>query len=140
MKELAVEISTQLPLLEQRLGRAPSTAELSEFMGINEDELLQAMAARRTYRAMPLIDMVDEDDSAEVSAPDGDNHAMGVERVTLWAALCSLDDEDRAIVVLRYFGGLTQSEIADREGISQAKASRRLRDVLSRLRPLVAPG
>jgi RNA polymerase sigma-B factor len=104
MKELAVELSTQQPLLEQRLGRSPSTAELSEHQRITEDELLKVMAARRTYGTMPFV-TVDDDDSGAVLAGDGDGHETDLDRVMLWQALASLADEDRAIIVLRYFSG-----------------------------------
>jgi RNA polymerase sigma-B factor len=136
IKELAVELSTVLLVLEQRLGRTPTTEDIAHYLGISEEDVLQAMAARRSYRLVPLLALLGDDDHADrLAAFDANTRA---DSITVRHALAQLDPPEQRLLVWRYYEGLTQSEIGRRLGVSQAQVSRRLRELLERLRPIVA--
>ncbi len=138
IKELAVALGNALAVLEQQLRRAPSTVDLAEYLGVSEDDVLQAMAARRSYRLVPLFVLVSDDDHGDaIAEPDVD---VVADSVTVRRVLGDLEPGEQRIVLWRYYDGLTQSEIARRLGISQAQVSRRLHDLLERLRAIVAEG
>jgi RNA polymerase sigma-B factor len=65
--------------------------------------------------------------------------AVAEERIELGRAMRSLSERERRIVLLRFFGGLTQREIAERIGISQMHVSRLLRRALERMGEPLAP-
>lgn len=136
VKELALELGDALVILEQRLGRTPTTDEVARHLGITDRDVLQAMAARRSYRLVPLLAVAGDDDhSGVLAALDADT---GADAITVRHALARLDPAERRLLVWRYYDGLTQSEIGHRLGISQAQVSRRLQELLERLRPIVA--
>ncbi|MFP3899867.1 MAG: SigB/SigF/SigG family RNA polymerase sigma factor [Acidimicrobiia bacterium] len=124
--------------LSARLGRAPTVAELAAEMGIDEDEVLDAMEAGAAYRATSLDARRPGDDEGTSLAerlPGADTANRPVEmRVLVGQLLRRLPDREATILRLRYYDELTQSEIADRLGISQMHVSRLIRRCLIDLR------
>ena len=128
--------------LSQDLGRSPTPAEIAARAGVPEEEVLEAMEAGGMYRLVSLDgSLTDDDDAPELSLQLGDDDA-GFERVEQHAELSELlavlPERERTIVILRFFDGLTQSEIAARVGISQMHVSRLLSRSLDALRSQVA--
>jgi RNA polymerase sigma-B factor len=125
--------------LTQRLGREPTVAEVAAAAGLSVDEAGEAIAVRTAFttRSMPEeghpVDS--EHDAAtedEFASEDAGFEAV-LDRGQLQAALRALPARERRILVLRVYGDLTQSEIAERIGISQMHVSRLLshaRDVV----------
>ena len=136
LQELHLETNEALETLRQRLGRSPTIAEMAEYVGAPEEEVLLAIEAGRAYRVHSLdaptvgeergMDLGDED-------PDFDG-ADG--RHDLSPLLAQLPRRERRIIHLRFTEGLTQSEIADRIGLSQMHVSRLLARSLAELREL----
>ena len=130
--------------LSQRLGRSPTIAELAEDGGLPFDVVLEALEAGRAYspasleaetpeegandRITPLADLVGERDPTIERLED---------RAALEWALRRLPKRLQEIVRLRYFSHLSQTEIAERLGISQMHVSRKLRESLGRLKSLM---
>jgi RNA polymerase sigma-B factor len=136
VKELAVELSDVVRLLEQRLGRAPASSDIAQYLRLSEEEIVQAMAARRSYRLVPLVALSGDDEPAHSTADvDSDSRA---DAVTVRRALQTLAPADRRMLVWSYYEGMTQSEIGRHLGVSQAQVSRRLRELLDQLRPTLA--
>lgn len=135
IKELHLRVSPAVAELHASLGRGPTIPELAAHLGVSDEEVVEAMEAGAAYKPGAL------------SAPDGDGDSredrlLGEEdlgfsnieaRVTVRALMEKLPERERTIVYLRYFEDLTQSEIADRIGVSQVHVSRLLREALSRL-------
>ena len=92
----------------------------------------------RSYRTLSLVPLLDDDDTGG-HALSWDDDRMDPDITVLRNALAVLDPDDQYIVVLRFFRGLTQSEIAARVGTNQVHISRRLRHVFSQLRDLLDP-
>jgi RNA polymerase sigma-B factor len=141
VQELGLEMVEAGDVLAQRLGRAPTIRELAGLLGTTEDVVLEAIDAGHAYRPDSL--------SAPV-AGDGDDHGgleladrIGAfdhrfELVEDWESLrpllAALPARQRHIIALRFYGNLTQAQIATKIGISQMHVSRLLADALGRLR------
>jgi RNA polymerase sigma-B factor len=142
VQELHVQLGRLVGSLSQDLGRSPTPLEIAARAGVPEEEVLEAMEAGGMYRLVSLDgSLTDDDDAPELSLQLGDEDA-GFERVEqhseLSELLAVLPERERTIVVLRFFDGLTQSEIAARVGISQMHVSRLLSRSLDVLRSQVA--
>jgi RNA polymerase sigma-B factor len=136
VKDLTVQVVAATPTLSQRLGRGPSSEDLADHLLVSPADVDEATAALRSYRMLSLVPLLDDDDDG------GDtlgSHDAGIEpdRVVLRTALAELEPNDRYILVLRFFEGLTQSEIAHRLGTNQVQISRRLRHIFGLLRELI---
>ena len=142
LQELHLRLVGSVAELTHELGRSPSIPELAERTQATPDEVIEAMEAGRAYRSASL-DAPPGDDGAGPAAawPVGetDERFAGVEeRSELAGLLAGLPERERAILVLRFYDGLTQSEIADRVGISQMHVSRLLARTLEQLRQRAA--
>jgi RNA polymerase sigma-B factor len=136
-KDLYVEMNRTSELLRQRLGRSPTLPELAEELGASLDDVIAAFEAGGAYRPAPLETGADDDRGPETNSVLGgdDRELMGADdRMTIRGLLDGLPERERSIVVMRFFGGLTQSEIAARVGLSQVQVSRLLRQMLDRMR------
>lgn len=141
LQELRMTISATSADLSQTLGRSPTISELAEAVGVDEDTIVEALESAAAYTTLSL-DAPDPSDG-EYSALDTlgaeDADIAGVEnREALIGLLATLPERDRRIVVLRFFRGMTQSQIADEIGISQMHVSRLLSRSLARLRETLA--
>jgi RNA polymerase sigma-B factor len=136
LKELHVSMARALERLGQALGRQPTVDELASELGVTPDEVLEALDAGAAYRAAPLSrpDDADEEREPAVLGEDDVELSGSDSRLALRHLLGALPDRQRTIVYLRYFGSLTQQEIADRMGMSQVHVSRLLRQSLEQLR------
>jgi len=124
-QELHLALTQTRDRLTNQLGRSPTPPELAVAMGVSIDDVLHAVEAANAYRTAPI-------DACRTLDDGGYAHADT--RVILDAALAALAPRDRHIVHLRFTAGLTQTEIAQRVGISQVHVSRVLRAALIALR------
>jgi RNA polymerase sigma-B factor len=136
-KELHLALAGAMEALYQKLGHAPSVDEISAEMGISCDEVLEAMEAGNAYRTGPLANRAADDGSdPEARAVVFHDEWLGQTdaRVSLYEVLERLPERERQIVLLRFFGDRTQTEIADIIGVSQVHVSRLLRTSIANLR------
>jgi len=118
-------------------GRAPTVAEIATHTRLSEDEVRTGMEALECFTALSL--------DAEVAGTDG--YALGdslgspdpgfdlvIDRAAVKPCLAALPERERTILYLRFFGGMTQSRIAEQLGISQMHVSRLLSGCFDRLR------
>ena len=137
MKELSVRLSR---VIQTRTAepRAPTIAELAEATGADEDEVVEALQTSEAYStrslSQPLGGGPDDDTMQDVLGSNDDGFGDVENSVFVEAGLSALDERERRIVELRFFDGLTQSEIAARIGISQMHVSRLLRRALYTMR------
>ncbi|MGQ0617420.1 MAG: SigB/SigF/SigG family RNA polymerase sigma factor [Acidimicrobiia bacterium] len=139
MKDAYLDVSAASEQLGHDLGRPPSTAELADYLDTSPDEVREAVEIGAAYRAGPLALPTDgrddnrtERDVAAIGDSDHDLTLTDV-RVSVREAVAQLPDRERSVVYLRFYEGLTQSEIAERVGCSQVHVSRVLRATLERL-------
>jgi len=138
LQELRLSLARAVDELEQGLDRQPTTAELSERLGISEAEVVEGQSAANAYTAGSL-DAAADSESAEgpLSRRLGyeDRRFEGVDNLeSLKPLVAELPERDRTILSLRFVGDLTQSEIGAELGISQMHVSRLLNHALATLR------
>ena len=138
MKELSVRLSRTVQTQTAELGRAPTIAELAQMVGTNEDEVVEALQTSEAYStrslSQPLGHDGDDETMQDVLGHDDRGYVEVEDMVLVEAGLDALDQRERRIVELRFFDGLTQSEIAAQIGISQMHVSRLLRRALITMR------
>ena len=138
VKELHLEITRSSALLSQRLGRAPTRREIASELRIGEDDVAEGLLAGGAYRTVS-VDAVGGGrvpDHSLVETLGGDDARLEAveDQETLRPVLAALPDRERRIVLMRFFGNLTQSRIAEEVGISQMHVSRLLARSLATLR------
>ena len=137
LQELRLLITRAENDLSQRLGRAPTSADYAEHLGVNEGEVLEALDAGRSYSPASLSAPLGQDSDASLGDPLGDLDP-GIEAVEAREALrdlvARLPRREQRILTLRFFGNRTQAQIADEIGVSQMHVSRLLTHALRQLR------
>ena len=138
LQELKLTLTKATSELSQTLGRSPTVGELATHLGLQEEEILEGLESANAYSAVSL-DATDsgDDDAPAVSDSLGmiDEALEGVEyRESLKPLLDKLPPREKKILVLRFFGNMTQSQIAAELGISQMHVSRLLARTLAQLR------
>ena len=132
VQELYLEVGASVSRLSQELGRSPTPAEVAERAEVPVETVIEALEAGGLYH-LASLDQPGEDGRARDPAAD-DPFVPLEQRLIIEELLATLPARDRQIVQLRFFGGLTQSEIAERFGISQMHVSRLLTRSLHSLR------
>ncbi|MFE3252237.1 RNA polymerase sigma factor SigF [Streptomyces sp. NPDC059209] len=139
LQELRIDLAKATDELSQRLDRSPTTAELAEFLNLDENEVIEGVVASNGYTA-GSIDMP-TDDTAESSSRLADR--LGAPDAQLEAAenvqalkplIDELDDREKWILQMRFGAEMTQSEIGQELGVSQMHVSRLLSRITGRLR------
>ncbi|HLL65197.1 MAG TPA: RNA polymerase sigma factor SigF [Micromonosporaceae bacterium] len=137
MQELNLDISRATDELTQRLGRSPTVADLARQLEVGEEEILDALECGRAYGTLSLHAPIPGTDGTEVADLIGgvDPELELVEhRVALRPLIEKLPPREQRIIAMRFFGNLTQSQIAAKLGISQMHVSRLLSQSLRQLR------
>jgi len=138
LQELRLHLTTATADLSQQLGRAPTVHELAERLGRSEEEILEGLESANAYSTLSLDvpEQGEGDSPAVVDSLGGEDEALeGVEyRESLKPLLERLPPREKRILMLRFFGGMTQSQIASELGISQMHVSRLLARTLAKLR------
>jgi RNA polymerase sigma-B factor len=139
IKELDAFIGTAVSQLSQELFRAPRPSEIAARLDIAVSAVVEVLLVREAYRCLSL------DDSGSMEPEDGALHAGALseldpgmalveDREVLGTLLDALTERERRIVLLRFFGNMTQTQIADEVGLSQMHVSRLLTATLKKLR------
>jgi RNA polymerase sigma-B factor len=139
LKDLHVSIGAAVSVLSQRLGRAPRPSEIAAHLQCSTEEVLEGLEAAGAYRSTSLDEVLTDDDATGHTPGDVlgelDNELDQVEyREAVRPLLASLPERERTILLLRFFGNMTQTQIAERIGISQMHVSRLLSQTLAMLR------
>ena len=138
LQELKLALTKAISDLAQRLGRAPTVAELAAHLQMSQEDVLEGLESANAYSTVSL----DAPDSGDEDAPAVaeslgmvDDALEGVEyRESLKPLLERLPPREKRILLLRFFGNMTQSQIATELGISQMHVSRLLARTLAQLR------
>nr|WP_067678036.1 SigB/SigF/SigG family RNA polymerase sigma factor [Nocardia miyunensis] len=138
VKETHLRIGSAIDALSQSLGRSPTAKEIAAELDIDPDEVTQAVIAGNAYQPSS-IDAVSVGRDTEASLLDtlGEEESQ-FDRVEEYVAirplLAGLPERERRILTMRFFESMTQTQIAQRMGISQMHVSRILAKTLARLR------
>ncbi|HEX6887977.1 MAG TPA: RNA polymerase sigma factor SigF [Candidatus Nanopelagicales bacterium] len=140
LQELRLAITRATAELSQSSGRSPTVAELAAHLGVSEDDILEGLESAQAYATLSLDAAASSDGSDEgaslVDTLGKDDAALQeVEtRATVDPLLAGLPPRERRIVEMRFYENLTQSQIAERVGVSQMHVSRLLAKSLAQMR------
>ncbi|MFG2542272.1 RNA polymerase sigma factor SigF [Streptomyces sp. NPDC048594] len=139
LQEARMQLARATEELGSRLGRTPTTKELSELMSLPEDEVVEARLASNGYNSSSLDAAINGSEDGESALADfigADDTALSlVEDFHALAPMISeLDERDRQIIHWRFVDELTQKKIGERLGVSQMHVSRLISRLLARLR------
>jgi len=137
LQELRLAIEGVAQELSQATGHAPTVRELSERLGVGEEEVLEAIAAAQGYTASSLDAPCDGDQGVplgETIGVEDDEIERVVDSLAVEPLLATLSPRDRHILALRFYRGWTQSQIAEDIGVTQMQVSRLLSKALGKLR------
>jgi RNA polymerase sigma-B factor len=146
LQELSFKVNQAIDALTQRLQRTPTVPEIAEYLEVTPDDVLEALETSEAYNFVSLESDRNTDGAESFSILEyigKDDQLMSVvdDRTTLSRALKFLTPQEQKVLYLRFFQGLTQTEIARQLEISQMQVSRLLRRTLRVLREnLVAEG
>ncbi|WP_234477443.1 SigB/SigF/SigG family RNA polymerase sigma factor [Streptomyces sp. MBT65] len=141
LQEARVELAKATEELRSRLGRSPTTRELSELMCLTEEEVIEARKASNGYTSSSLDAALSSDAGAEgetvladVIGADDPGLELVDDLSSLAPLIAQLDERERKIIHMRYVEERTQAEIGEELGISQMHVSRLISRMLRRLR------
>jgi RNA polymerase sigma-B factor len=143
LQELNVQLSKLIEELTVELGRSPTIPELAKASGSEEELVVEALESGRAYTSISLSTGGGQEEGGELDPLE----SLGVEeaqyeisedRAVLAPGFRVLDERERMILHLRFFRGLTQSQIAQQVEISQMHVSRLIRRALEKIREEIA--
>jgi RNA polymerase sigma-B factor len=138
LKEMKLEVTKASGTLTQDLGRTLTNADLADHLGVTEEEIRECQVSARGYSALSLSAPLGDEDADSTLADligDADKGMESVEdRESLRPLIDELPARQRRIIAMRFYGNMTQSQIAERLGISQMHVSRLLSRSLAHLR------
>lgn len=130
LKKKARELQFVKEELEKTLGVEPTISEIAEKMEISVAEVAQLLCI-----SQPVVSLTSEDDDEkQIDIPADDEYTLIDDRLSIEQVLNCLTENDRKLIRLRYFDGLTQSKTANILGVSQVQVSRREKIILSDMR------
>jgi RNA polymerase sigma-B factor len=137
LQELRLAITAANSELTHTLGRSPTVADIAVHLKVTEEEILEGLEGARAYSATSLSTPIGPDGATELGETLGaedHEYQLAEARIALGPALATLDEREQKILTLRFYGNLTQTEIAEQVGISQMHVSRLISRSLVKLR------
>jgi RNA polymerase sigma-B factor len=137
---LNVKLGRVVDELTGKLGRSPSVEELAKATHSSTEQVVEALDSSRAYNTVSLSAPGPDDGEEDGGDPldhigdEEEGYELAEERQLLREGFKELEERERSILHMRFFLGLTQSEIADRVGISQMHVSRLIRQSIDRVR------
>lgn len=132
VKELSLKIARIKEDFGQKYGREPQISELAELTGESEENIIEAVCAAR-----PVLSLTADDDGSDGGqidiAVEAHDEEMA-ETLSLHAALRTLPEKDQLLIYYRYYKDLTQTQTAEKLGMTQVQVSRREKKLLLSLR------
>ena len=140
-QERARKIAEAQEEVSAHTGRPPTIHELAQYLEMSEEEVLDGLQTAEAYDAVSLDAPMTSEDAdmssrLEIIGVEDERLELIDTQATIFAAAKHLPARERQILFLRFGEDLTQSQIADRVGVSQMQVSRLLRRSLQRLRDL----
>jgi RNA polymerase sigma-B factor len=145
LQELALRVDRKVSELSTDLRRAPTVPEIAEAVGIEEEDVLEALEASGAYRATSLSTPRGNEDEAGETLGDTvgtaeEGFGLAENRATLEQLMRAVTPREREVLRLRFEEDLTQAEIGERIGVSQMQVSRIIRQSIARLRTVARTG
>jgi RNA polymerase sigma-B factor len=138
VQEAQLQLNNARPVMQQRLGREPTVPEIAAHLCLDEETVIEALAADSCFTPDSLDRPVDDgegglDLSGCIGSADP-GYALSEQRTVLAPLIKALPDRDRKVLELRFVEGLTQREVGQRIGVTQMQVSRILARILGQMR------
>ena len=130
LKEKARELANIKEKFEKENGVEPTVTELSKIMGISPYETAQLICVLQPVKSLTA----ENDEENQINIPADDEYTPIDNRLSIHQVLNDLSPNDRQLIILRFYNGLTQSKTAEILGISQVQVSRKEKIILSNMR------
>lgn len=138
LQELRLELRTTAAELTNELGRIPSDAELAQHLSLSADDVRAARQADLAFQAASLDSPVATNDGStslgELLGAEDPQLEHVIDMQAVWSHWHELPVREQQLLLMRFYGNMTQAEIGAHLGISQMHVSRLLADALSFLR------
>jgi RNA polymerase sigma-B factor len=144
LQELGMRMNRVRAELEHELGRSPTVPELARALGVDPEDVIEALASAQSYQSVSLdAPSPSAGPEADVSLADtlggdDDHYALVEDIASLKPLLARLPARERRILAMRFFDELTQQHIGERVGVTQMQVSRLINRSLTRLREELA--
>ncbi len=135
LKELSLKVVRTSERLSKALGREPTVSEIAEALEVDTDSVTEALCA-----AQPTLSLSYEGDDGLTEydiAVDGSHEGM-LDKISLAEVMETLPENDKKLIILRYYRSKTQTETAKVLGMSQVQVSRKEKAILLKLRGMLA--
>lgn len=130
LKELSMRLQKLCDEFRHTNMREPTISELSELSGESEADVSEALCV-----SQPLVSLTSsDDDEGQIDIPSEAPDEAIVDLLALRQIMAKLEANDRALLKLRYFKGMTQSKTAKALGMTQVQVSRREKKLLAQMR------
>ncbi len=141
LKELAVRAGHEKERFCMRQGREPDIRELAEILGVEKEELVQALDSSAEVESLQRTLYQSEGDGFclldKMAGQAADIQEETLRKLLLERVLKELEPKERELIVLRFFYDKTQSQVAERLGMTQVQVSRMEKKVLLRMRGMI---
>ncbi len=131
LKELSLKVTREVQNFELKNGREPTVKELSDIMGIEPEQVSEALTASMQPVSLTITDD-DGENQADIPVQSPDENITEI--MSLNTEISRLDEKDRKMIELRFFRNMTQSETAKKLNMTQVQVSRREKKILLQLR------
>lgn len=131
IKELSLKIARKREQFTYQEGREPTISELAEQLEVSEEAVAEAIGV-----STPPLSLTESDEAGggQIDLPTDSPEEQMSDRLALRQVMTTLEERDRLILMLRYFGEKTQSQTAARLGMTQVQVSRREKKIIALLR------
>lgn len=129
VKEKSRSVMKHKEEIAVKLGREPTLSELAENLGIEQTEVAMLLNA-----SMPAVSLTACDDEFQLDIPVDSHENEISDLLALRQVIDSLEERDRIMIEMRFYGGLTQAKTANKLGMTQVQVSRREKFVLEQMR------
>ena len=136
LKELSLKVTRERESFSKSAGREPTVSELSKILGVSPEEVAEATAVSLPPLSLTPSDP-DDERSGQIDIPVDAPDILITDLISLRQVMNRLSDEDRQLIVLRYFRKMTQTQAAELLGTTQVQISRREKKILARLREML---
>ena len=133
LKEKSIRAQSLRDRFVKRELREPTVCELSEMLGCDANETAEIL---NVINPILSLNSFGEDESESLDIPF-DNREEIFDRISVMQVMEKLSEDERFIINSRYFNGKTQSETAQKLGVSQVQVSRKEKDILKKLRNML---
>lgn len=133
LKELSMKAARAREVLSGS-GSEPTISEIAEYLGVSPEDAAEAIAASAPTVSLTCSDDDERGTGSDIDLPVDSGESALIDKLALRQCLNRLSEEDRKLIILRYFRNMTQSQTAQALGISQVQVSRHERKILEELR------